>query len=297
VTNGRVLTVEISFGRQFYISAFEPIQKYCDLMARKDIVAALAVVQHHHLTESFYRGVDAVAREAKTSRDAVLQVLPTAEAYAAAEASAQSQQRAVEVFNQHEGDLGHLIVGSAGLFVDTYVLGGFGLGNLLASKAGDFLRNTRLEGPCKDLDAALKAYDAVLKRCVSFLDANTSFGTAVGGSRRTQLWAVLAVAMGAGAAVATALWLRSSAATTSPSVAPAAASVSIIASEPTPAAPPLPAPLPAPVASPAAVAKPRPTARPATSAPVSRAACLQACVAKCNDDASCERSCAATCPH
>lgn len=117
-------------------------------------------------------------------------------------------------------------------------------------------------------------------------------------SRRSNKLIVLvaALAIAAGGAVATAIWLRSGTATTTGSV-PAAVSVSIVTSEPPPAAPPSATPLPPAVASPAGVAAPRPATRPAAAAPVSRTACLKACVAKCNDDASCERSCAATCPH
>jgi hypothetical protein len=83
---------------------------------------------------------------------------------------------------------------------------------------------------------------------------------------------------------------------------PAVLSVtSVVSATPAPAAAPLPDTSPVNAATTASPTTKRPSAvaLPAASTlpPVSRAACLKACVTKCNDDASCERSCAATCPH
>jgi hypothetical protein len=107
---------------------------------------------------------------------------------------------------------------------------------------------------------------------------------------------VAAMAIVAGGAVAAALWLRSGGAAPGAGV-PAAVSVSMVTSEPPSAAPPSAVPPEPATTLPATVNAPHAAARPAAPAPVSRTACLKACVAKCNDDASCERSCAATCPH
>jgi hypothetical protein len=49
--------------------------------------------------------------------------------------------------------------------------------------------------------------------------------------------------------------------------------------------------------TPPAKVRPSATQQTQTAPPVSRAGCLQACINKCKDDASCERSCAGRCPH
>jgi hypothetical protein len=290
--------VEVSVGRQFYSSAIAPVQAMHDLLARKNIALALDAVQCQHLTAACEGAVDVVARDAGASRAAVRDLLPAAEARAAAEASADSQQRAVAVWGQHENELTGVVVRGLGWLADSHLgpLGGFGLGGVLLSRVGDFFRDTRLDGPLKELAGALQVYDEVLNRCGAILDADQSLRAGgPRGTRRAARWAVVALAVAAGGAVATAIWARSTNATTNAGIPPPAVSVSITP-EPPPA-PTLLAPLPPAVVPPAAVTKRSPAQRPAASAPMSRAACLQACVAKCNDNASCERSCAATCPH
>jgi hypothetical protein len=287
--------VETPYGHQFYLSVFAPIQAMLELMNRKDIAGALAAVHHPRLAEAFDRGVDAVARDSGAPRRAVLRLLPAAEALAAAEASGQCQQRAVEVWELHEGHLSRLLVGGVGLLADSK-LGGFGLGSLLSSRLGDFIRNTRLAGPLKDLDAALRAYDEVLKRCVAILDADTSLrATVPGGIRRMIVWGVVALAAGCAiTAIATVVWIRPSNATITGT--PPAAIVSVPSATPAPASVTLPLPSASASSNLVTHAVPRPTARPAFTAPASRATCLRACVTACNDDSNCERSCATNCP-
>jgi hypothetical protein len=290
----------VTLGRSFYVIAAGPLWALRTSLERGDPAAGLNAVHSARLAGALYAGVGHVARECALGAEAVGGVLPIVEIELATATSSVALGHAIEVWNQHHGNLSEFVAGFVGGFVEVYLgIEGSGVGEFLAAVGNSFVQDERLAEPTKELFASLHVYDQILPRCAAVLDSEPLLNNAARRVRRRRFAKrVVFGSIAIGCAVGGGAWWFSqpdvpssdaSASTdtaASPTLAEAPRAASSTSSDAGASAS-------AKVASKTAGAS---TARPAPRDPRARANCLAACVAKCSDDANCERTCARQCP-